>query len=51
MSQTNEEVLLCEECETEIVDGLGCQCGAYEPGFDKVADRVFRRTGYEVERS
>ena len=39
----------CESCETEITE-IGCDCGDYEPGFDKVADHVERRTGYILER-
>lgn len=27
----------CEACESEIIDGLGCECGDYESGFDKAA--------------
>lgn len=42
---------ICEECGSEIVYGLGCDCGAYEPGYDKVADRVEQATGYRPERS
>lgn len=42
---------MCEECETEIVDGLGCDCGAYEPGHDRVAYFVEKETGLTVERS
>ena len=41
---------LCEECETEVTE-IGCECGAHEPGFDKVANHVQRSTGYYVERS
>ena len=41
---------LCENCETEIVEGLGCECGYYEPGFDKAAYHVERVTGIRVER-
>ena len=40
----------CENCDTEIVKGLGCECGDYEPGFDKVADHVERSTGYKVSQ-
>ena len=41
--------LLCENCETEILDGLGCECGDYEPGSYKVADHVERSTGYRPD--
>ncbi len=41
----------CENCETEIIEGLGCDCGDYEPGQDRIAHFVEQRTGYKVERS
>ena len=41
---------ICEECEEEIIEGLGCDCGAYEPGFDKVAYFVEKQTGYQIKR-
>jgi hypothetical protein len=47
----NRIMNLCENCETEIVDGLGCDCGDYEPGFDKVAYFVEKSTGYKGIRS
>ncbi len=40
---------MCEDCETEIVEGLGCECGNYEPGQDRVADHVERITGIRLE--
>ena len=42
---------LCENCETEIDPCLGCECGDYEPGFDKVAHFVEKETGYQMDRS
>lgn len=42
---------MCEDCDSEITEGLGCDCGTYEPGFDKVAYQVEKATGYRMVRS
>lgn len=47
----NENIPTCEDCESKIIEGLGCDCGNYEPGFDKVAYFVEKETGYQMERS
>ena len=41
----------CEDCDSEIIEGLGCDCGTYEPGFDKAAYFVEKTTSYQVVRS
>lgn len=40
--------LRCKNCKTEITQ-TGCQCGAYEPEFDRRAAHVEQMTGYREE--
>lgn len=42
----NRNTPMCEECDTEVINGLGCDCGTYEPCADKAADHLERSTGY-----